>query len=65
MEAAKASPVQLLIQREKTASGDREEIAGIASRLDNLQVNEFLSFLPFPLPPPPSQLDCPSISWKK
>ena len=46
MEAAKASPVQLLVQQEKTASGDREEIAGIASRLDNLQVNEFLSFLP-------------------
>ena len=44
--SSKNSPVQLLVQQEKTASGDREEIAGIASRLDNLQVNEFLSFLP-------------------
>ena len=46
MESAKASPVQLLVQQEKTTSGNREEIAGIASRLDNLQVHEFLSFLP-------------------
>ena len=44
--AAKASPVQLLLQQAKAASGDREEIAGITSRLDNLQVNEFLTFLP-------------------
>ena len=46
MEAAKASPLQFLVQQEETASGDQEEIAGIASRLDNLEMNEFLSFLP-------------------
>lgn len=46
MEAGKASPVQLLIQQEKTASSDREEIAGITSPLDNWQVNIFLTFFP-------------------
>jgi len=46
MEAAKASPVQLLIKQEKTSSSDREETAGITSSLDNWQVNGFVTFLP-------------------
>ena len=45
MEAPKASSLQLLVQ-EETVPRDREEVGGMISRLDNVQVNEFLAFLP-------------------